>query len=184
MRSRFTRILLFAVLVIVIGYLFNAYFVHFTGDGKDSPEKALPKDADYEWIEGPKSDKEHRYFFLSNGNYFGTGMVTKNLKGWSAGDGVYAELPKSLDDNTIKSAHSDRKILYGLIKPKGKMKVLVNDKEAQLIELTTLSKDVIDLYKVEGYSIWYIDLSNLDDTEKFTIQVVDEKDKVVSELVI
>lgn len=77
MRNRLTRILLFAGLVIVLAFIFNISLTAFTGDGKDTPEEALPTDANYEWIEGPKSDKEQRYFFLSNGQYFGTGYVKK-----------------------------------------------------------------------------------------------------------
>ncbi|SOC06310.1 hypothetical protein SAMN05880501_104241 [Ureibacillus xyleni] len=182
MRNRFTRILLFAVFVVIIGYLFNLFFVHFSGDGKDTPEQALPKDADYEWIEGPKTDKEHRYFFLSNGNYFGTGVVTKNLKGWNTGKGSYSKLPNPLEDNTITSAHSDSKILFGLIKPKGDISVKVNGTKADLVDFSSLDEEVLQLYNVKGYSIWYIDKSKLEDQEKFSIQVLDENDEVLSEL--
>ena len=182
MRNRFTRIALFVVFVVILGYLFNFLFVQFSGDGKDSPEEALPTDADYEWIEGPKTEKEHRYFFLSNSNYFGTGVVTKNLKGWSAGKGAYAQLPNPLDENTITSAHSDNKILYGLIKPKGKITVKVNGEKADLVDFSSLDEEVLQLYNVKGYFIWYIDLSELADQENYTIQVVDETNNVLNEL--
>ena len=182
MRNRFTRILLFAAFVLLLGYLFNILFVQFSGDGKDTPEEALPKDADYEWIEGPKTEKEHRYFFLSNSQYFGTGVVTKNLRGWSTGKGTYAQLPNPLEENAIKSAHSDSKILYGLIKPNGEITVKVNGEKADLVDFSSLDEEVLQLYNVQGYSIWYIDLSKLEDQEKYNIQVLDEKNNVLSEL--
>ncbi len=170
MRKRATRIILFAVAVIALAFLFNFYFTHIEGDGKKTPEEALPTDQQYEWIEGPKTENEHRYFFLSNGKYFGTGTVTKNLTGWSSNDGVYAKLPNPLEFNEILAAYSDSKILYGLIKPNGEIRVTVNGVEAELIQLNSLSKDIVNLYNVEGYSIWYVDFSNLENREEFIIK--------------
>ncbi|MEK9198338.1 MULTISPECIES: hypothetical protein [Bacillales] len=182
MRNRLTRILLFAGLVIVLAFIFNISLTAFTGDGKDTPEEALPTDANYEWIEGPKSDKEQRYFFLSNGQYFGTGYVEKNLKGWSAGEGTYSKLPNALTENTITSAHSDSKILFGLIKPKGNIQISVNNKHAKLIQLDFLSDDILSTYNVEGYAIWYIDLEEIDNAKSFTIKVLGENDSVLNAL--
>lgn len=170
------------MLVVVLAFVFNLYFEQFTGDGKNTPKEALPQDADYEWIEGPKSEKEQRYFFLSNGNYFGTGVITKNLKGWSAGDGSYSQLPNPLEENTIVAAYSDSKILYGLIKPRGDIHVTVNGQQADFVELNSLSKEVMSLYDVEGYSIWYLELSELENTEHYSIKVLDEKNSIISDL--
>ncbi len=182
MRSRFRRIIYLIAVVFIIGYLFNLYFVHFTGDGKDTPEEALPTDAQYEWIEGPKTDKEQRYFFLSNGNYFGTGVVIKNLKGWTAGDGAYSPLPNPLEENKITAAHSDGQILFGLIKPNGNVKVKINDVKAKMIDLTTLSEEVLNQYKVEGYYIWYVERVKLEEEVHYNIEVLDDHDNVLSEL--
>lgn len=184
MRSRFTRLIFFVAAVILIGYLCNLYFVYFTGDGKDTPQEALPTDAQYEWIEGPKSDKEQRYFFLADGNYFGTGTVIKNLKGWSEGDGSFSPLPSPLEKNKITAAYSDSEILFGLIKPDGNIKISVNEEQAELINFTTLSDEVIKQYQVEGYYIWYIELSKLEQNETYHIEVLDNKDTVLSELTI
>lgn len=184
MRSRFTRIIYFVAAILLLGYLFNLYFVHFSGDGKDSPQEALPTDADYEWIEGPKTEKEQRYFFLSNGNYFGTGVIIKNLKGWSEGDGSYSPLPDPLDENKITAAYSDSKILFGLIKPNGEVKIKVNEKYADMIDLSTLSEDVLKLYKVEGYYIWFIERSKLEENNHFNIKVLDDDGNILSDLTI
>ncbi|MFJ8235948.1 hypothetical protein ACIQ34_09410 [Ureibacillus sp. NPDC094379] len=182
MRKRFIRVILFIVLVLLLSYLVNLYFVEFTGDGKDIPEEALPTDQQYEWIKGANTEKEHRYFFISNGQNFGTSLVTKNIKGWNSEEGATAKVPKNLESNTIKSALSDQKILFGLIKQEGKIYVNINGKPASLIELSNLSEDVLDLYEVKGYSIWYIDLEQLDDNESYSIQVLDQHKKVINEL--
>ncbi|SOC37254.1 hypothetical protein [Ureibacillus acetophenoni] len=182
MKKRATRIVLFAGAVIALAFLFNFYFTNIEGDGKKTPEAALPTDQNYEWIEGPKTEKEHRYFFLSNGTYFGTGTVTKNLTGWSSSDGVYAKLPNSLEFNEIPAAYSDSKILYGLIKPNGEISVTVNGVDVELIQLSSLSEEVVNSYNVKGYSIWYIDLTELGNREEFIIKVLDSNDEVLSEI--
>ncbi|MBD8027930.1 hypothetical protein H9636_14860 [Ureibacillus sp. Re31] len=184
MRNRLTRILLFAGLVIVLAFIFNLSLTQFTGDGKDSPQEALPTDADYEWIDGPKSEKLQRYFFLSNGQYFGTGIVEKNLKGWNAGEGTYSKLPHELAENIIPSAHSDSKILYGLVKPKGDIQITVNNKPAKLIQLNNLSNKIISSYNIEGYAIWYIDLADIEFAESYTIKVLGDNHSVLNELTI
>ncbi len=184
MRKRVTRIFLFIIVVIALAYLFHFYFTHIEGDRKNTPEEALPTDQQYVWIEGPKTDKEHRYFFLSNGNYFGTGTVTKNLTGWSSEDGVYSKLPNTLVENNISQAYSDSKILYGLIKPMGDIKVTVNGVETEILHLNHLANDIVNLYNVEGYFIWFIDLSQLDNKETYTIKVLNTNDEVLNELVI
>lgn len=182
MRKRATRIVLFAGAVIALAFLFNFYFTNIEGDGKKTPEEALPTDQQYEWIEGPKTEKEHRYFFLSNGAYFGTGLVTKNLTGWSSGDGVHAKLHSPIELNEITAAYSDNKIIYGLIKPDGEIDVTVNGVQAELIDLNTLSDDVVNLYGVEGYLIWYVDYSDLENQEEFIIQVINSNGEVLNEL--
>jgi len=182
MRKRFIRVILFILLVLVLGYLVNLYFVEFTGAGKDTPEEALPTDQEYEWIKGPNTEKEQRYFFLSNGQNFGTTLVKKNVKGWSIEEEVTAKVPKKLESNTIVSALSDEKILFGLIKQEGTIDVNINGKPASLIGLSNLTEDVLDLYDVKGYAIWYIDLEQLEDIESYSIQVLDEHKKVISEL--
>lgn len=181
MRKRFNRIIIFVIIVIALAVGYNFVSVHFTGEGKDSPEQALPVDAKYEWIEGPKSNKEERYFFLSNGNYFGTEAVTKNFKGWSSGPGTSSLIPKPLEENKINAAYSDGEILFGLIKPNGEVRVTVNDQTTERIPLNTLSKEEVELYDVEGYEIWYIDLSKLD-SKNYLIQVLDKSNSIVNEL--
>lgn len=178
------RIAVFALIVIGLALLFNQYFIHFSGDGKRTPEEALPTDQQYEWIEGPKTENEHRYFFLSNEDYFGTGTVTKNFSGWSSEDGVFAKLPTPLSDNVIKQAYSDQQIIYGLFKPNGEVTVTVNGIKSEFIDLNQLPEDVLYLYKVNNYSIWYVDLSNLENTEEFIIQIVDSNNEVIHELII
>ena len=183
MRSRFTRIIIFVVIVIGLGVGYNFFYHHFSGEGKDSPVLALPTDAQYEWIEGPKNEKEVRYFFLSNGNYFGTEVVSENFKGWRIeGPGSSSKLPNPLEENKIMAANSDGEILFGLIKPNGEVKVTVNDQTAERIPLANLSKEAVGLYRVEGYEIWYIDLSELEDSKNYLIQILDENNSLVNEL--
>lgn len=182
MRNRMVRILGFIMLIGALAFLFNFYLENFTGEGKDTPEEALPADAQYEWIEGPKKENEQRYFFLSNGNYFGTGVVTKNLNGWSKGESAFAEVPSLLERNQVTSAYSDNRIVFGFIKRDGNVNITINEKQANYIELTGLNDDVIELYGVKGYSIWYIELNQLDEKESLNIKVVDEKNNVLSEL--
>lgn len=182
MRKRATRIVLFAGAVIALAFLFNFYFTNIEGDVKKTPEEALPTDEHYEWIEGPKTENEHRYFFLSNGAYFGTGLVTKNLTGWSSSEVVHATLPNTLELNEISAAYSDNKIIYGFIKPDIEIDVRVNGVEAGLIDLRNLSEDVVNLYGVEGYLIWYVDYSELENREEFIIQVIDSDGEVLNEL--
>ena len=184
MRNRIFRILGFMVLIGVLAYSFNFYLENFTGEGKETPQEALPTDADYEWIEGPKSEKEQRYFFLSNGNYFGTGTVTKNVKGWRQGESAYAKVPRPLAYNQITSAYSDSQILFGVIKRKGNVTITINDKQASFIELTSLSEDIIEVYGMKDYSIWYIELDELEEKESFQLKVMDEKNNIISELMI
>lgn len=181
MRNRFIRIVLYGVVVFLLAFIFQFFTTNFSGDGYKTAEEALPTDADYEWIEGPKDEKEHRYFFLSNGKYFGTGVVKKNFKGWKSGEGAFAPLPEPLKTNEITSAYSDGVILFGLIKRNGEVEVTVNGKNASFIELS-IEKETIDLYKVEGYSIWYIDLEQLEDKEHFKIKVVNKEGEVMNEL--
>ncbi|WP_137728800.1 hypothetical protein [Lysinibacillus sp. SGAir0095] len=184
MRRRFTRIIVFAILIIGLGVGYNFISNLFSGDGKDSPEEALPQDASYVWIEGPKSKKEQRFFFLSNGNYFGTQIVTENFKGWSTGQSTASPLVKAIEENTINAAFSDSKILFGLIKPNGKVKVTVNEQVTKRIPFNTLSKEAIKNYNVQGYEIWYIDLSELAQPKKYRIQVLDENNSLINELLI
>lgn len=182
MRKSYIRLPLLFGVMLLVGFGFYFYINNFTGDGKKTPEEALPTDHDYEWIEGPKTQKEIRYFFLSDGNYFGTGVVKKNAKGWSAGHGAYSEIPKPLEENKITSAYSDQKIIFGLIKTTDSVTVKVNNKIAKLQSLNDLSKDVIDTYEVTDCYIWYVDLETLKNKETFTIQVLDEKDHIINEL--
>ncbi|RHW38241.1 hypothetical protein D1B33_04975 [Lysinibacillus yapensis] len=182
MKQRFLRIFLIAALMVAIGFGYYFCLAAFGGDGKKTPEEALPTDAKYEWIEGPKSEKEQRYFFLSNGNYFGTGSVTKNLKGWTSGKGAYSPLPDPLEDDKITSAYSDGEILFGLIKPNGGVSVTVNSEKAELLPLSSLSEEQIANYQVENYEIWYIDLSKLKDAELYIIKVLDKNNSSLSEL--
>lgn len=182
LRNKLTRLLLFPIVVVLLGFLFYQYSIHFSGEGKDTPEEALPTDEKYEWIKGPKSENEQRYFFLANGNYFGTGIVSKNLKGWSSGEGYYTKIPRSLEDNKITSAFSDKEILFGLIKKKGPIKVLVNEKEAEFVELSSLPEDVLSLYDVKGCTIWYIHLDILKEKKNFIIKVIDDEGNKLNEL--
>lgn len=181
MRNRLIRIILFAAVVFLLAMIFQFFILNFSGEGYKTAEEALPTDANYEWIEGPKSDKEHRYFFLSNSKYFGTGVVTKNFKGWSSGQGAYAPLPKPLKENEITSAFSGGEIIFGLIKRNGEVEVTVNGEKTSFIELA-IEKEVMELYQVEGYSIWYVDLDKMEDTEHFHIQVMNHSGEVISEL--
>ncbi|MCM3388373.1 hypothetical protein [Ureibacillus chungkukjangi] len=181
-RGRFTRVLIFTVIVIGLAVGYNFVSVHFSGDGKSSPEEALPQDSNYEWIEGPRSEKEVRYFFLYNSGNFGTQVVTKNFKGWSLGSRTSSPLPKVLDENKIATAYSDSEVLFGLIKPGGEVEVTVNGKGTKRIPLTSLSKEVLDRLNVAGYEIWYIDLSELTDSKKFLIKVLDENNSLLNEL--
>lgn len=171
-----------AALVIGLGLLFSLYLKYFSGDGMKTPEEALPTDHEYVWIKGPQTENVHRYFYLSNGKFFGTGIVTKNFKGWNTGHGVYALVPKELPYNQLTAAHSDNKIIYGFVKKDGDMHIRVNTVEATFIELTELSEETIDLYGVHGYSIWYVDFEKLEDTESFTIQLLNDQNKIISEL--
>ncbi|HWK21544.1 MAG TPA: hypothetical protein VNS08_00780 [Ureibacillus sp.] len=182
MRVRFIRIIAFIVFVIILGVGYNFFTVNFSGEGKATPEEALPDDAEYEWIVGLVADKEHHYFYLSNGNYIGTEVVTKNFKGWSSEQGAYASLPKSLEDNQIATAISDEKILFGLLKPNGKVEVTVNNQPTKRISLTSLPKEVVELYQVQGYEIWYIELTNLDQAKHYSIKVLNEHNTVIDEL--
>lgn len=108
----------------------------------------------------------------------------KNLKGWSEGDGSYSPLPDPLDENKITAAYSDSKILFGLIKPNGEVKIKVNEKYADMIDLSTLSEDVLKLYKVEGYYIWFIERSKLEENNHFNIKVLDDDGNILSDLTI
>lgn len=183
MRRRFTRIIAFVAFVILLGTGYHFISVNFSGAGKDSPVEALPADAAYEWIEGPKSEKEQHYFFLSNGNYFGTAVVTENFKGWDlGGTRTSTRLPKQLDSNEINAAYSDGEILFGLLKPDGEVRVTVNKEIAGRIPLTSISKEAVELYNVEGYEIWYIDLAKLDDSKNYLIQLLDENNSLINEL--
>jgi len=178
------RIVLFALVVIGLAFLFNLYFTHFDGDGKKTPKEALPTDQQYEWIEGPKTENEQRYFFLSNKEYFGTGTVTKNFSGWSSNDGAYAKLPTPLSDNVIKQAYSDQQIIYGIFKPSGEVIVTVNGEKAEFIDLNQLPEDILQLYKVKDYVIWYVDYSKLQNTKEFHIKIMDSNNKLLHELII
>lgn len=184
MKKRFIRIFLIFAAMMLFGYGYYFYITEFTGDGKDTAKGALPTDAEYEWIEGPQSEKEHRYFFLSNGNFFGTGVVVKNLKGWTSGEGAYSPLPDPLDFNAVEAAYSDGEILFGLIKPNGKISVSVNDEEAERISLDGLSPEKLAIYNVQGYEIWYIDLAKVDNSENYIIKVLDQDNSVLDELAI
>ncbi|MFC7686942.1 hypothetical protein [Ureibacillus sp. GCM10028918] len=176
------RILVFIIIIVGLGVGYNFFLVHFSGEGKATPEEALQQDGNYEWVEGPNSEKEQRYFFLSDGNYFGTEVVTKNFKGWSSGVGTTSPLPKALEDNVINVAYSDSKILFGMIKPDGEVKVTVNNYSTKRIPLTSFSNEVLEKYNVEGYEIWYIELSRLQDPKNYLIQVLDENDSLINEL--
>lgn len=182
LRKPVFRITMIALVIIGLGFLFNLYFEHFSGDGKKTPEEALPTDHEYVWIKGPQTEKVHRYFFLSDGNYFGTGVLTKNLKGWSSGHGTYATVPKQLPENELTNAHSDNKIIYGLVKKNGNGFVRVNGVDTSSIELLDIPTETLQLYDIEGYSIWYVNLENLEETEKFTIQLLNEQNELMSEL--
>jgi len=181
LKKRVVRILLIVLAIIVLAFLINQYFIHFDGEGKKSAEDALPTDQQYEWIKGPKTDNEQRYFYLSNGNYFGTSIVTKNLRGWSLGEGVQSNLPSPLEFNKIAAAYSDSKILFGLIKPDGKVRVTVNDVDAELMQMD-LNVDVVDLYNVEGYCIWYVDLSKVKAKKEYIIKIIDSNEDTLYEL--
>ncbi|NLY79064.1 MAG: hypothetical protein GX072_03935 [Lysinibacillus sp.] len=182
MKNRFVRVFLYVAVIFLLAFIFQYFTVNFSGEGFQTPEEALPKDAEYVWIEGPKREKEHRYFFLSNGNYFGTGVVEKNFKGWKSGEGAYAKLPNPLKDNEITSAYSDGYIIFGLIKQKGEVVVTVNDVKANIIELSTIPKETRSMYKIEDYSIWYVDLEKLEDKEHFNIKVQKNDGEILSEL--
>lgn len=183
MRKAIVRIPLLFAVIIVLGFIFYQYTVNFTGDGKKTPEAALPTDHDYEWIEGPKQDKEVRYFFLADDHYFGTGIVRKNVKGWTKGHGAYSKLP-DLEENKIRSAYSDDQIIFGIIKKTKDLKVKVNNVEAKLQSLDSLPKEVIEQYEVKDCFIWYVNLDDLKDKKSFTIHVLDENDNIISELII
>ena len=182
MKRRFKRVIAFAVFIIVLGVGYNFFAVHFSGDGKDSPQEALPADANYEWIAGPKSDREERYFYLFNGDSIGTINVTKNFKGWSSGTGTSSPLPKLLEENQVNAAYSDNEILFGLLKPDGEVKVTVNGQKTERITLTSLSKEIVELYNIKGYEIWYIDLSRLNESKNYLIKVLDKNNSLVNEL--
>ena len=182
MRKGPYRITLLALALIAIAFLVNQYFIHFTGDGKKTPEEALPTDNQYEWIDGPKTENEQRFFFLSNKKYFGTSVVTKNLKGWSAHERVSASLPNPLEENKVTQAFSDQKIIYGLVKLSGEVKVDVNGVTAELIDLNSLSEDVLSIYNVNDYSIWYVQFSHLENHENFTIKLINSNNETISEL--
>ncbi|KGR74848.1 hypothetical protein [Ureibacillus sinduriensis] len=182
MRKRIIRILVFPFILICLGVGYNLFLVHFSGEGKATPEEALPQDARYEWIEGPKSEKEHRYFFLSSGNQFGTEVVERNFKGWSSSNGTSTKLPKSLEENEIAGAYSDGKILFGLFKPNGEVKVTVNNDSTKRIDLSSISAEFKRTYPIAGYEIWYIDLADLNDQKNYLIKVLDENETVINEL--
>lgn len=182
MRKRIIRILVFAFILICLGVGYNLYSVHFSGDGKATPEEALPQDARFEWVEGPKSEKEHRYFFLSSDNQFGTEVVTRNFKGWSSSNGTSTPLPKSLEENEIAGAYSDSKILFGLFKPLGEVKVTVNNQSTKRIAISSLSAEIKKSSNIAGYEIWYIDLSELNDRKNYLIQILDENDTLINAL--
>nr|WP_106779007.1 hypothetical protein [Lysinibacillus timonensis] len=184
MRKRFTRIFVFVIIVLVLAFLINQYFIHFDGDGKRTPEEALPTDQNYVWIEGSQSEDEYRYFFLSDGHYVGTNKVTKNLSGWSLSEGHFGKIPNPLEENKIIAAYSDHQILYGLIKPKGQIHITVNEEAVELVDLTSVSEEILKLYGVSGYSIWYIDLSKLEDTDQFVIEIRDSNNNLLNELTI
>ena len=179
MRNRLTRMVLFVLAVMIIGYGFYFYLENFASKGEATPEEALPTDAEYVWIEAEKNKKEQRYFFLSNGNYFGTGTVVKTMNGWKTGSSAYSNLPNPLVANKISSASSDGEILYGFVKPKGNIKILVNESEAKILSLQNLSESDIQLYDIKGYAIWYISLSQIEETKNYDIQVIDEENNRV-----
>ena len=182
MRGRLTRIALFAIIVFGLGFGVDFYLNNFSGDGKATSQEALPIDGEYQWIKGPKSEKAQRYFFFADGKYFGTELLTENYKGWSHGLHTSARLPKSLVENKIVAAYSDSEILFGLIKPSGEVKVTVNTHEAKRIPLAELPKAAVDLYKVQGYEIWYIDFATLKETKNYLIKVLDKNDSILNEL--
>lgn len=178
------RVTLLAIILIAIAFLVNQYFIHFSGDGKETPEEALPINEQFEWIEGPKTENEQRYFYLSNRKYFGTSVVTKNLKGWSSGKQVSSSLHNPLEPNQITQAFSDQKIIYGLVNLSGQAHVTVNGVTAEIIELYSLSEEVLSLYNVKDCFIWYVDLSHLENREKFTIKLINSNNEILSELVL
>lgn len=182
MRKSFLRFPLLILVFFLIGYGYYFYIENYSGDGKKTAEEALPTDHDYTWIEGPKSDNEVRYFFLADSHYFGTGVVTKNKKGWSSGHGAFSEIPQPLVENNIQNAYSDEKIIFGIIKNTQDITIKVNDKPADLLPLDKLDSKVIKEYDVKNCSFWYVNLKDLDEKESFHIQVIGEGDKIINEL--
>jgi len=182
MRRRLARIALIAIIVFGLGFGVNFYLNNYTGDGKGTPEEVLPVDRDYVWIDGPISEKAQRYFFFADGKYFGTALLTKNYKGWSDELSTSSLLPSTLAENKIAAAYSDSEILFGLIKASGEVKVTVNNHESKRIPLAELSKVAVELYNVQGYEIWYVDLAKLKEPKSYLIKVLDKNDSLLNEL--
>lgn len=178
MKHSFIRLILFVILIILLAVIFQA----FQEKGKKTPEAALPTDHSYEWIEGPSEKKSHRYFFLSNGKYFGTEVVKRHFNGWRSSGGASGIIPKGVGENKINAAYSDGDILFGILKGSGDIQVLVNDQKAHRIELSSLPAKTIELYDIDGYWIWYIDLENLKNTKHYQIKIVNSSGEVLNEL--
>jgi len=182
LNNRIARILSIALLFIIAGFLYQQYSIHFSGAGYDTPAEALPKDRDYVWIDGPINKKEHRYFFLADGKYYGTVVVKKTWKGWKEGEIVQGKWPEAIKENEISAAYSDEKILFGAIKGRGNILVEINGTNAEIVELNDMPKIATDLYQANEYSIWYVELKQLETREHFDIKVKNEKGKIISEL--
>ena len=105
-----------------------------------------------------KRDDKSLYFFIKDRNNLGATYAHKGMFGWKSDFFTWGPMSskKSYENLEGFQGHGEN-LVYGLIKLSHEETVMVDEQEAQLLNLAMLPPSVVKDHQLEGLFLWYFE---------------------------
>ncbi|WP_044022265.1 hypothetical protein [Bacillus sp. SG-1] len=105
-----------------------------------------------------KRDDKSLYFFIKDRNNLGSTYAHKGMFGWKSDFFTWGSMDPNRNYEQLWGfqVHGEN-LVYGLIRLGTEQTVMVDNQEAQLLNLAMLPPSVVEDYQLEGLFLWYFE---------------------------
>lgn len=98
------------------------------------------------------------FFFIKDKKHLGATYVEKGLLGWKAGYRAWSPMDPQRNYETLNGyqGYGDQ-LIYGLIQSNEDFLIKVGEQTAKMINLETLSPNIVERHQLQNLSIWYLE---------------------------
>ncbi|PFA63065.1 aspartyl-tRNA synthetase [Bacillus sp. AFS015802] len=121
-------------------------------------EAILAEDNGLLLIPAYKTEEKSLYFFMKNKHNLGAVYAHEGFFGWKSGMLTWGPITPDRKFDRLEGikGHGEN-LIYGLINKGEERIVKVDDENATILYLSSLSPEVVKEYDLEGVSLWYFE---------------------------